>query len=189
VAKKRCNTCKRKKLLKEFYKNSLNKDGYANQCKKCKVEYMKGLNARPESKARINVAAKKWRQSDEGKEYHKDFKFRQRYGITLETYKQMALSQENRCAICKEVSDKLVVDHDHETGKVRALLCDSCNTGIGHFKENAVTLKSAAEYVEFHKVHTSERVTPAAVKGSNVEQQAEEEIMQLSKQSEGESEV
>lgn len=180
MSKKLCITCKRKKLLKEFYKNSLNKDGYANQCKKCKVEYMKDLNSRPESKARINVAAKRYRQSDKGKKYHKDFKFRQRYGITLKIYEQMVLSQENRCAICKEIADKLVVDHDHETGKVRALLCEPCNVGIGLFKESSVTLKAAAVYVEHHKSFTSERVTPAAVKGSeDVEQQAQEEVVQL----------
>jgi hypothetical protein len=73
---------------------------------------------------------------------------RKRYGIDEEQYKNMVLSQNNICAICNNTSNKtLHVDHDHVTGKVRGLLCYSCNTGIGLLKEDINTLTRAIEYL------------------------------------------
>jgi hypothetical protein len=57
-----------------------------------------------------------------------------KYGIVYEDYLSMHREQEYRCKICKRHADefkkKLVVDHDHKTGKVRALLCVTCNTDV-----------------------------------------------------------
>lgn len=59
--------------------------------------------------------------------------YMRRYGIDLDTYEQMVADQKSRCAICRSlpVNRALCVDHDHETGEVRGLLCHSCNTGLG----------------------------------------------------------
>ena len=73
------------------------------------------------------------------------------YGISLERFEQMRLSQNNRCAICQRTFKNLKdtnVDHAHDTDKVRALLCKDCNIGIGMFKENGLILKSAIEYLD-----------------------------------------
>ena len=81
-----------------------------------------------------------------------------KYGINLHEYSQMLLAQNGKCAICgttdagtREGKAKaLAVDHDHKTGKVRALLCEACNTGLGKFKDDAIVLEKAAEYVRLH---------------------------------------
>ena len=74
-----------------------------------------------------------------------------KYGITKPEYDALVLNQKGRCAICKDrVGDALRVDHDHETGKVRALLCTNCNSAFGLFKENRDTLANALNYHEKH---------------------------------------
>ena len=74
-----------------------------------------------------------------------------KYGITVEDYQQMFIDQENKCAICQRHSrgeKTLVIDHNHETGKVRGLLCYSCNSGIGLLQDNIKMLHNAIEYLE-----------------------------------------
>ncbi len=71
-----------------------------------------------------------------------------KYGITRDEYETMALNQKGRCAICnEEPTESLRVDHDHETGKVRALLCNNCNAGLGHFRDDPELLASAITYL------------------------------------------
>jgi hypothetical protein len=71
------------------------------------------------------------------------------YGITKADYEALYATQKGLCKICKQkkAKYKLCVDHSHETKKVRGLLCRSCNLAIGHAKDNAQTLLSAAEYL------------------------------------------
>lgn len=78
-------------------------------------------------------------------DYYKDRSLRQRYGITLDTRKKMATKQRNRCAICRR-KVALVVDHDHKTGRVRGLLCNSCNRAIGLLSTQRL-LNAAKEYL------------------------------------------
>ena len=81
-----------------------------------------------------------------------------KYGITQDQYNKMFIEQNGLCKICKKpetfinyTSKKiqlLSVDHDHQTGKVRGLLCNSCNNGLGHFKDNPQILLNAANYLD-----------------------------------------
>lgn len=73
-----------------------------------------------------------------------------KYGLTEVHYKKLRKNQGNRCAICKEVS-KLVIDHNHETGSVRGLLCVFCNSGLGFFKDNRQYLWWAGQYLKKHE--------------------------------------
>jgi hypothetical protein len=84
-------------------------------------------------------------------EQRKDARLKNRYGISLNEYNEMVNSQDSKCAICCETIDVLYVDHDHDTGAVRELLCSSCNKGLGHFKDNPTFLRQAAQYIESHK--------------------------------------
>lgn len=83
-------------------------------------------------------------------------KLRLRYGVTQEWFNDTLIAQGNKCAICLESfssdqkATKPNVDHDHETGKARGLLCQGCNQGIGSFKEDPKTLASAISYLEVH---------------------------------------
>lgn len=72
-----------------------------------------------------------------------------KYGLTSEQWDEMFAAQGGVCAICKQPSTgrRMAVDHDHETGRVRALLCASCNRGIGHFRERPATMYQAIRYL------------------------------------------
>lgn len=69
------------------------------------------------------------------------------YGLEPEEYDRLLADQGGVCAICREPGLKLVVDHDHQTGAVRGLLCADCNIGIGRLKDNPGYLRAAAEYL------------------------------------------
>ncbi len=73
-----------------------------------------------------------------------------RYKISLDSYQELLNLQNGRCAICgTEINQKTCrIDHDHTTGKVRGLLCTSCNTGIGLFKDSSNIILNAAEYLK-----------------------------------------
>jgi hypothetical protein len=73
-----------------------------------------------------------------------------RYGITGEEYDEMLLSQFEKCAICAGTNvsgRRLSVDHNHKTGKVRGLLCNQCNLGLGYFYDNPTLLTNASQYL------------------------------------------
>ena len=79
-----------------------------------------------------------------------------RYGITEEQYDQMFKKQNGKCAICNQISEKaLSVDHCHDTGKIRGLLCGNCNRGIGCLKDDENRIIKAAEYVKNAKCKSS----------------------------------
>ena len=72
------------------------------------------------------------------------------YGLTREDYAVLLEEQGGVCAICREpcaTGQTLSVDHDHATGRVRGLLCRTCNLGIGHLRDDARLVASALEYL------------------------------------------
>lgn len=83
-----------------------------------------------------------------------------KFGITLNEANALLVEQGERCAIC---GDRLQpekppfphVDHDHKTGKVRGILCFSCNAGLGAFKDSPVRLRLAIAYLEREAYHQS----------------------------------
>lgn len=78
---------------------------------------------------------------------------RVKYGITPEKYNEMLENQGGVCAICKTKPQfdtrkkRLSIDHCHTTGKVRGLLCDACNRGIGMLKDDTSVLMNAINYL------------------------------------------
>ena len=80
------------------------------------------------------------------------------YGLTTEDYEILLKKQNGLCAICNRAETskspidesfrRLAVDHDHETGKVRGLLCASCNNGLGCFKDNIDLLQASVDYLK-----------------------------------------
>lgn len=81
------------------------------------------------------------------------------FGITLEEYNEMLESQNGLCAICQrhhtEFKRNLAVDHDHHTGKIRGLLCGSCNSGLGKLQDDMDVLECAIVYLEKHSAYPS----------------------------------
>lgn len=96
-------------------------------------------------------------------ELHKNRRLLGTYGITLAQYDEMLAEQGGKCAICRGAepgarwkgSPYFSVDHCHTTGKVRGLLCAECNKGLGHFKDETISLIRAAEYVRRHQAPTN----------------------------------
>jgi hypothetical protein len=80
----------------------------------------------------------------------KMYHVKRKYGVTEEQYDQMLVSQNGRCAICDKpfVDSKQVVDHNHATGKVRQLLCNLCNVGLGSFHDDKTLLEKAITYLK-----------------------------------------
>lgn len=77
---------------------------------------------------------------------------KKRYGLTLEGYDKLLTLQGGKCAICQTTEpgakrSRFMVDHDHQTGQVRGLLCHHCNVGLGYFKDSQEALKAALEYL------------------------------------------
>jgi hypothetical protein len=72
------------------------------------------------------------------------------YGITKAEVNRLRESQDDRCAICGDAGPEHL-DHDHESGRVRSLLCQRCNFGLGQFKDDPAVLQAAARYVETHR--------------------------------------
>jgi hypothetical protein len=100
---------------------------------------------------KVKETEKKYREK-----YPEKIKIKQRvsalkrnYGITLEEYNTILISQNGKCAICQEEKDEtLAVDHNHETGFVRGLLCRHCNHVVGFAKDNITILNRTISYLE-----------------------------------------
>lgn len=74
---------------------------------------------------------------------------RKKYGITLAQFNAMVTEQQGKCLICERVpEDYLVVDHCHETKRVRGLLCSGCNCGLGFFKDSVEIMAKAINYMQ-----------------------------------------
>lgn len=76
---------------------------------------------------------------------------RRSYGLSVEDYQKLSEQQKGLCRICQSrcpTGKRLAVDHCHETGAVRGLLCSSCNNGLGRFRDSPELLNKAARYLE-----------------------------------------
>jgi phage FluMu protein Com len=78
----------------------------------------------------------------------RDAIIRRQYGITQDDFNNLVESQDNLCGICGDELNKINIDHDHESGKVRGLLCTGCNTGLGHLGDNINGLEKALHYLK-----------------------------------------
>lgn len=77
------------------------------------------------------------------------YRLKYRYGITLDQHAAMIDKQKGKCAICGDAfAGTPHVDHCHATGKIRGMLCDRCNRGIGYFRDDANRLSAAAKYLK-----------------------------------------
>jgi Recombination endonuclease VII len=89
------------------------------------------------------------------------YKLKVLYGMTWDDWQRLFESQGSCCAICKETNPHggWALDHNHQTNQVRAVLCLSCNTTLGHMKENPALLRAAAAYLEKHAGDTCQSLS------------------------------
>jgi hypothetical protein len=111
------------------------------------------ISTKKYNRSNKNVAPKIVKERLTTKEYRDKNKLK-KYGLTYDQYMVMILKQNNKCSICGELQPlhinggELNIDHDHKTGKVRGLLCNDCNTGIGMMKDDTVRMKNAIKYLK-----------------------------------------
>ncbi len=121
-------------------------------------EYRREWGARPENLARKRVYGRVRRahllatDPDKYKRQHRNFKLKAKYGITADQWDILFAAQERCCAICKSPTAQWKrgywhTDHHHITNKVRGILCNECNIGLGKFKDSYVMLQSAINYL------------------------------------------
>lgn len=126
------------------------------------------VEASPEGKAHVRATEKRYRARHPEKVVAKNTRSNKKYavsirnsnlkklyGITHADYEVMFAAQQGRCAICPATVPgggykHFAVDHNHRTGKVRALLCHACNTGLGRFKDDPALLREAVAYLVKH---------------------------------------
>ena len=116
---------------------------------------LKNIEWRKNNREKCCKATANWRVRNP--KYDENLKLKIRYGITPEQYANLLVCQNGRCAICgnEETAkhnrsrkvQKLAVDHCHETGKIRGLLCQDCNRGISKFHDDPSRLKKAISYL------------------------------------------
>lgn len=152
---KTCIKCGESKPISEFYKNKKSIDGRLHACKNCKDKQAKEYNHTIEGKKSHREYMKRYRDSlstEKRNEIKRNEKYKQKYGLTLDDVNRMHVEQNYKCAICDGTFDLLVVDHCHATGKVRGLLCDRCNVGIGCLKDDEVLLENAIKYLRLSRM-------------------------------------
>ena len=139
-----CRVCKKQKnLLDEYYlsrKDPTKKSSYSYECKECTVARTVEYNKENSETVRAQY-------------------LKRQYGLTFEEFDAMLSKQDNCCAICgtdkpsknRGRTRRFHVDHCHTTGKIRGLLCKSCNIALGEVEDNIHILKSMIQYLESHE--------------------------------------
>jgi len=99
--------------------------------------------------AEVAAQHRRWTAAHpEYREYMAIYLDRRRYGLTLQGRAALMLQQNGACAVCGETfAGRGHVDHNHMTGKVRGLLCNNCNRGIGLLRDRSEILMTAAQYL------------------------------------------
>ena len=154
---KTCTKCEVEKEISEYYYRA-DKNSYISRCKKCTLEDAKekyAKDATPLSEDELarshayhaankdarNARARGVRAANPDRQRNR--KLIQRFGITLDEYNKMHDAQAGLCKICgnpEELDRRLAVDHNHETGKVRGLLCFKCNVILGHIEATGIAM-------------------------------------------------
>lgn len=146
-----CRKCKEEKPLFDFNKHLTSKDCHRNECISCQKENT--LRHREKHGKRLRAERRDWYRNNPEKVH--DRHLQEKFGITREDYLMMLAKQEGKCKICGTSetgkAKNFAVDHCHNTNKVRSLLCSTCNTGIGHLKDDPALLRAAANYLDRHK--------------------------------------
>lgn len=142
MKRKVCTTCNENKPVDHFDQDVRYRSGYRSQCKECRLITLR----------RASLASH----------------LKRAYGATIEWYDQKLEEQGGVCAICKQKETRrsrpvtqagvrslkvtrLSVDHDHDTGELRGLLCQRCNIAIGHLMDDLEYLKNAIAYIEKYR--------------------------------------
>lgn len=172
---KTCRKCGQVKPVDQFHKHPSTRDGLREKCKACIKEYqlvwreanLDAIKARAKAhrqtpgyqatkNERNRKAAEARRQRLGNEQYLAEhrrkmmgYRLRSAYGITVDDVDLMLREQNHACRLCRCPLSPTYrnVDHDHQTGRIRGLLCNQCNTALGNFKENPKVIAGAIRYL------------------------------------------
>lgn len=159
-----CIRCGNRKPLTDFYRQAGMRDGYRNDCKKCMKVVRRAWYERNRDYAISR--AQRWRDAnpdryeesrrrnreenrDHLRKINRSGHLRRKYGLTPADYEFLRITQGDLCAICGEREETgLHIDHHHETGLIRGLLCGKCNKAIGLLREDPTLFEAASAYLQ-----------------------------------------
>lgn len=160
---KTCRLCHVKKERAEFPRHSEYVDGLDARCYECRREVERRRYAQKEAanlrrvcptcggrnKTKLEHCPACYADARERLSAARRKKLKSKYNLSGPWYLWWSDLLEGKCRICNAVpyNDILCVDHDHETGEVRGLLCSQCNTGLGMFRDNPELLTRARKYL------------------------------------------
>ncbi len=161
---KTCKVCGETKPLDEFYANKGGRDGRRPDCKVCNLatrrakyledpgKYIERVQRwQRENPDRYKAKLREYAESGKKKISDRKSHLKRKYGLTVEQYDEMLEGQGGGCAICgRPPRDDIAlhVDHDHETGVIRGLLCFTCNNALGDLNDDPERLYKAATYLD-----------------------------------------
>lgn len=143
---KTCTKCGAEKEISAFYRHPEKKDGLHSWCKECK-----------------NTVDREYHKSPEGRERKREVHLKRKYGISLAEYDEMFDEQNGRCGICgtEDTGSRFkhfTVDHCHDSGAIRGLLCNNCNRGIGLLGDTLKDLSKAVLYLAKNEERTQDEL-------------------------------
>ena len=121
-----CKKCGEFKTFDQYHKSPTERFGYRSMCKICR--------------------------NSENRKHDRRYNLNSKYKMTIDDYDKILEKQIFSCAICggkepKSNYGRFLIDHDHKNGKIRGLLCQPCNTGLGQFEDNIQKLNDAINYL------------------------------------------
>ena len=148
---RRCNACDRILSLEQFYKDAKGRGGYGYRCKPCSKRISR--DHRSDNYETHRQTDKAYRSRPDIRARNRDVRLRRRYGIGAGEYDALLARQGGVCAVCYEDrrdsrDREMPVDHDHDSGAIRGILCDNCNRIIGLFQDDPRILRNAVRYLQ-----------------------------------------
>lgn len=163
MVEKVCKHCEIVRPTSDFYRDAAAADGLRPECKACtRVRRKRWYDTNREreiARARAWQRANRERASatqrrnnarPERKRKSRDAYYRRTFGISADGFDALLAAQGGGCAICgrrPERDASLHLDHCHDTGRIRGILCLSCNQALGHFHDDPALLEAAARYL------------------------------------------
>ena len=143
IQSKTCTKCKLDKSVDAFYWHSQRKH-YIPACKECISQA--GKKNFSENREKRNKQNQEWRRANP--ERSQVIKARTNgIKITWEQFSELKTLQDNKCALCQKELEKFHIDHCHDSGEVRGLLCPTCNWGLGLLGDTEETIERALNYL------------------------------------------
>ena len=134
---KSCNRCNIVQSVQDFHRHAGSSDGYRTICKTCtkqvrsnyyrnnkqkELDNIKLYLSNPQNKQKRAITSKKWKKDNPDRVLQHKLT---RYNLNIEQYNKLVIAQDGKCAICKEHTNNLVIDHNHSNSQVRELLCNT----------------------------------------------------------------